>query len=95
MQGPALGTEFGIMGALVVTTGSVLSLSAWGQWVVLARIWLPLTGRLPWALNAFLDDAYARDVLRRAGAVHQFRHARLQHHLTRTYAAHRTARGRS
>lgn len=57
-------------------------LTAWGQWLVFARIWLPLTGRLPWSLAAFLDDACRRGVLRQVGAVYQFRHARLQTHLT-------------
>ncbi|GAX57604.1 hypothetical protein SO3561_09174 [Streptomyces olivochromogenes] len=40
--------------------GSWLSLTAWGQWVAPARVWLPLTGRLPWALIEFLDDAQRR-----------------------------------
>ncbi|MFD9815845.1 NACHT domain-containing protein [Streptomyces sp. NPDC059080] len=62
-----------------------LSLTAWGQWVALSRIWLPLTGRLPWAVSAFLKDAHRRGVLRQAGAVYQFRHARLQDHLTRAF----------
>lgn len=58
------------------------SLTAWGQWLLFARIWLPLTGRLPWSVAAFLDDACRRGVLRQVGAVYQFRHARLQAHLT-------------
>jgi transcriptional regulator with XRE-family HTH domain len=58
------------------------SLTAWGQWLIFARIWLPLTGKLPWAVAAFLDDACRRGVLRQVGAVYQFRHARLQDHLT-------------
>jgi hypothetical protein len=49
--------------------------------VALSRIWLPLTRRLPWRLIAFLDDACQQGVLRQAGAVYQFRHARLQDHL--------------
>ncbi len=57
------------------------SLTAWGQWVVFARIWLPLTGRLPWSVASFLDDACRRGVLRQVGAVYQFRHARLHAHL--------------
>lgn len=68
--GPLIGVLLGI------------GLSAWGQWLVFARVWLPLTGRLPWAVAAFLDDACRRGVLRQVGAVHQFRHARLQAHLT-------------
>src|SRR5262249_53335797 len=31
--------------------------TAWGQWLVLGRFWLPLTGRLPWRVMTFLDDA--------------------------------------
>ena len=57
-------------------------LTAWGQWLVFARVWLPLTGRLPWDVAAFLDDACRRGVLRQVGAVYQFRHARLQAHLS-------------
>ena len=61
--------------------GYVLCFTAWGRWLVLSRLWLPLTGRLPWDTAAFLDDAYQRGVLRQTGAVYQFRHIRLQHHL--------------
>jgi hypothetical protein len=55
--------------------------SAWGRWLVVARFWLPLTGRLPWRTFTFLDDACRRGVLRRVGSVYQFRHARLQDRL--------------
>ncbi|MFF3454542.1 NACHT domain-containing protein [Streptomyces sp. NPDC002730] len=83
------GSGFGLTAELATAFGLALgywfSLTAWGQWIALARIWLPLTGRLPWALGAFLDDACGRGVLRQAGAVYQFRHARLQHHLGRTF----------
>ncbi|MFF7975751.1 hypothetical protein [Streptomyces sp. NPDC007905] len=75
-----LGTISGLGGAL----GYTLSLTAWGQWCVLARLWLPLTGRLPWAVATFLD-AYQRGVLRQAGAVYQFRHARLQSRLAQAH----------
>ncbi|MCE7000242.1 helix-turn-helix domain-containing protein [Saccharothrix sp. S26] len=75
------GVVLGLVGGFGGGFGYVISMTAWGQWVVFARFWLPLTGRLPWAVHAFLDDAYRRGVLRRAGAVHQFRHARLQDHL--------------
>jgi hypothetical protein len=61
----------------------VLAFTAWGNWVFFGRVLLPLTGRLPWATMAFLDDAYRRGVLRQVGAVYQFRHDRLQHHLGR------------
>jgi transcriptional regulator with XRE-family HTH domain len=76
------GVVLGLVGGFGGGFGYLISMTAWGQWAVFARFWLPLTGRLPWAVHAFLDDAYRRGVLRRAGAVYQFRHARLQDHLT-------------
>ncbi|ANZ40023.1 hypothetical protein BBK82_32275 [Lentzea guizhouensis] len=82
---PVTGLALGLVGGIGGGLAYGLSLTAWGQWLVLARVWLPLTGRLPWALPAFLRDAYRRGVLRRAGAVYQFRHARLQEHLAAGY----------
>lgn len=58
-----------------------LGFSAWAQWVLLVRLWLPLTGRLPWSVGTFLTDACGRGVLRQSGAAFQFRHVRLQDHL--------------
>jgi hypothetical protein len=80
---PTTALALGLVGGIGGGLSYVLSLTAWGQWVVFARVWLPLTGRLPWRLSAFLDDAYRRGVLRRAGAVYQFRHARLQEYFAR------------
>ncbi|WP_020659457.1 NACHT domain-containing protein [Amycolatopsis benzoatilytica] len=77
------GTLAGIAGSVCYT----LSFTAWGQWVLFAKIWLPLSGRLPWAVTEFLGDAYARGVLRQIGATYQFRHARLQERLSSTPAA--------
>jgi hypothetical protein len=82
---PMAGLITGIIGALGSALGYGLTMTAWGQWLVLSRIWLPLTGRLPWAVVTFLEDAYQRGVLRQAGAVYQFRHARLQHHLAQRH----------
>ncbi|MFD4668984.1 NACHT domain-containing protein [Lentzea sp. NPDC058450] len=81
---PTTALALGLVGGIGGGVAYVLSLTAWGQWVVFARVWLPLTGKLPWGLPAFLDDAYRRGVLRRAGAVYQFRHARLQEHFARS-----------
>ncbi|MFF4735894.1 NACHT domain-containing protein [Streptomyces sp. NPDC001262] len=86
-----LGTASALGGGL----GYALGLTAWGQWVVFSRIWLPLTGRLPWSVMAFLEDAYERGVLRQAGAVYQFRHARLQGYLARGYGRHAARREKS
>ncbi len=85
------GLLWGAVGMVGGGLGYVLCMTAWGQWLVFARIWLPLTGRLPWAVSSFLDDAYRRGVLRQAGAVYQFRHARLHDHLSRAFAEHEKA----
>lgn len=62
----------------------ILILTIWERWL-LTRTWLPLHGHLPWAVMAFLQDAHRRGVLRQAGGVYQFRHARLQNHLATAY----------
>lgn len=85
-----MGVRLGVLSGLGGALGYSLALTAWGQWAVLARIWLPLTGRLPWATAAFLDDAYRRGVLRQAGPVYQFRHARLQQHLAHAVSSSRS-----
>ncbi|MBD0671371.1 NACHT domain-containing protein [Streptomyces sp. CBMA156] len=77
------GIRFGVLTALAGGLGTILSVTAWGQWTVLARVWLPLTGRLPGAAMTFLEDAHQRGVLRKVGAVYQFRHTRIQHHFAR------------
>ncbi|MFI5585354.1 TIR domain-containing protein [Amycolatopsis sp. NPDC051758] len=71
--------------AIPFATVVLLAGKAWGRWLVLTRIWLPLTGRLPWRLVTFLEDAHGRGILRQVGAVYQFRHARLQEQLAATY----------
>ncbi|MEE1767419.1 helix-turn-helix domain-containing protein [Streptomyces sp. JV185] len=84
------GLVIGAVGGIGGTCSYALSFTAWGRWLVLSRVWLPLTGKLPWDTVAFLDDAYRRGVLRQTGAVYQFRHVRLQHHLARSYREHRS-----
>jgi len=60
----------------------ILCTKVWGLWLI-ARIWLSLTGRLPWPVMTFLADAHRRGILRQSGGFYQFRHARLQNHLDR------------
>ncbi|WP_416963355.1 NACHT domain-containing protein [Streptomyces sp. Agncl-13] len=57
--------------------------STWGTYR-LSHALLAVTGRLPWRLMEFLDDAHARGVLRETGAAHQFRHVRLQERFSGT-----------
>ncbi|MEV8636146.1 NACHT domain-containing protein [Streptosporangium sp. NPDC051023] len=57
-----------------------LATSVWGRYVM-AKAWLALLGRVPWRFMSFLDDTHRRGLLRRAGAVYQFRHVRFQEYL--------------
>ncbi|MGW7404531.1 NACHT domain-containing protein [Streptomyces sp. NPDC054833] len=59
---------------------AALALSAWGRFTV-ARVWLAVTGRMPWRLMTFLEVAHRRGVLRQSGACFEFRHLRLLSHL--------------
>ena len=87
-SGMPFGTVFGhgvwLVAWLATVAGGaaiwMLCVTVWGPWLI-ARLWLSLTGRLPWAVMAFLADAHRRGVLRQAGGVYQFRHARLRDHL--------------
>ncbi|MFJ7213113.1 BTAD domain-containing putative transcriptional regulator [Amycolatopsis sp. NPDC098790] len=63
---------------------AVLVTRAWGNYFV-NHVWLAATGRLPWRLMHFLDDAHRRGVLRQAGGVYQFRHARVQERLAEAH----------
>jgi hypothetical protein len=85
--------DFGLWQGLGVGLGAgaagVLSLTAWGQWVVLVRIWLPLTRQLPWRTMGFLEEARERGVLRQNGGAYQFRHELLQAHLLRAAESRR------
>ena len=87
LRGLQTGLVFAVEGAIAGGIGYGLAFTAWGQWVAVAHVWLPLTGLLPWRPVAFLDDACRRGVLRRSGAVYQFRHARLQDHLIKAAEA--------
>lgn len=75
-----VGLGVGIVGGPVIGLDTI-----WGRFL-LARTWLALRRQLPLRLMRFLGDAHQRGVLRQAGAVYQFRHARLQDQLTQRRA---------
>lgn len=71
----------GLAYGLTVGLAAALSQNAWWYYT-LTRLHLAARRQLPRDLTAFLTDAHERrGVLRQAGAVHQFRHIDLQHHL--------------
>jgi hypothetical protein len=70
-----MGVAYGVADRLMGITTSV-----WGRYII-TNTWNAVRGDMPWRLMLFLDDAHRRGLLRRAGAVYQFRHARLQQHL--------------
>jgi hypothetical protein len=48
--------------------------TAYGRFCFVTRPYFALTGRLPWPVMDFLDDAACRGVLRQVGAVYVFHH---------------------
>ena len=77
---PAAAAGYAVALALLCGLGATAYRTAWLDYEM-ARVWLALRGRLPWALMSFLDDAHQRGVLRQAGATYQFRHIELQRRL--------------
>jgi hypothetical protein len=71
----AIGLGVGLVAGLLVAARR-----PWPRYQ-LARAELAVSGRLPWRLMSFLEDAHRRGLLRQVGAVYQFRHARLQDRL--------------
>ncbi|WP_216590811.1 NACHT domain-containing protein [Streptomyces brasiliscabiei] len=55
----------------------VLLSRAWFRFL-LVRLWLAVTGRMPWRFFAFLGEARRREIVRQANSAFQFRHIRLQ-----------------
>ncbi|MGW5437128.1 NACHT domain-containing protein [Nocardia asteroides] len=70
-----------VLGAMI---GLILEISCFG--FVVRTWWLALTGKLPWHVMSFLDDAYRLGLLRASGVAYQFRHAALQDHLASSTA---------
>ncbi|MEV4278151.1 NACHT domain-containing protein [Actinoplanes xinjiangensis] len=93
------GRPLGLVGESAVLIAGTVLVCVFLVWVMVPResAWVAFTalrlesaarGRLPWRLMPFLADAAGRGVLRRNGAVYQFRHERL-----RAYLAHSGAGG--
>jgi hypothetical protein len=78
----SLGLAAGALFGLAIGLTTALSRS-WGAYL-LSRAWLALRGHTPLRLNRFLEDAHRRGVLRQAGTIYQFRHARLPDRLSQT-----------
>ncbi|MGF0172749.1 NACHT domain-containing protein [Streptomyces sp. Marseille-Q5077] len=71
----------GLVPSLLTGLAIGIRQSAWSRYAV-ARGYLALRAKVPFDLMAFLADAHEHHgVLRRAGAVYQFRHIELQHRL--------------
>jgi hypothetical protein len=58
-----------------------------GVMLIFAHLQMSLRGLVPMHLSWFLDDAYARGILRRSGSMYEFRHANLRSHLALTFIA--------
>ncbi|HTJ66279.1 MAG TPA: NACHT domain-containing protein [Actinospica sp.] len=87
---PSVGVFMGIADARLGGDGLAAGVAAWlgaavtmlvaGVWLRfnLARAYLACTGRSPWALMSFLQDAHRLGVLRVTGGTYQFRHRSLR-----------------
>jgi hypothetical protein len=51
-----------------------------------SRFWLAISGRMPWQVLAFMQDAAERGALSCVGSAYQFRHLRLRHRLAEEHA---------
>lgn len=69
-----------VMGVVIGGVVLIGSGAAWLTYTV-ARVWLAVTGRLPFRLNRFLREAHAVGVLRQTGPAYQLRHDLLTDHL--------------
>ncbi len=79
-DGLSIGLQVGCANFIAAGLAFAFIQASWGSFI-LARCWLAVTRRLPWRLMPFLADAHERQLLRQVGAVYQFRHIDLQHHL--------------
>jgi hypothetical protein len=75
------GLDIGLAAGLVVGLTVGFYHAASGSFF-LTRVWLTVSGNLPWRLMDFLVDAHeVRQVMRQTGAYYQFRHIKLQEEL--------------
>ena len=80
-HGLSYGLGIGIVDFVAIALVLAFYQSRWGAFT-LARWWLSGSGRVPFRLMTFLNDAHVnREALRQVGAIYQFRHAELQRHL--------------
>ena len=93
LYGLATGLLFGIAAGLATAViagiggafvGRKLTVRAWPMFIVTIIV-LRTTKNAPLGLMKFLEEAYRLGILRRVGAVYQFRHARLQDRLAVIY----------
>jgi hypothetical protein len=81
--GQRLDLNDGIVLALGVMS-TIIALNAWYR-SFHARLWLRASGKLPFAVVMFLENAADLGVLRRTGPVYRFRHRRIQTYLATSY----------
>ncbi|MFB8240356.1 NACHT domain-containing protein [Kitasatospora purpeofusca] len=69
-----------LAGTALATAVYGVAVSAWGRYTV-ARCWLAVTGKLPFRLMPFLQEAHRHGLLRRSGGSYRFRHIELRNRL--------------
>jgi hypothetical protein len=81
LAGLAGGFTYGVIYKIVFKK-NIPGLVAWLRFRM-AHFWLASTGRLPWKLFAFLEDAHGLGVLRQTGPNYQFSHIKLRDQLAK------------
>jgi hypothetical protein len=81
------GQRFELIDGILLALGAMCTVIALNAWYrsLHARLWLCASGRLPFTVVTFLEDAADLGVLRRAGPVYRFRHRRIQTYLAMSY----------
>jgi hypothetical protein len=83
LVGPIAGVVAGITIGILFAVG----IHGQGKWLLICRIWLPLTGKLPWSVIGFIEDAHRQQVLRQSGGAYQFRHDLLREAIVKNASA--------
>lgn len=81
------GQRFDLNDGILLALGAMCTVIALNAWYrsLHARVWLRASGKLPFTVVNFLENAADLGVLRRTGPVYRFRHRRIQTYLATSY----------
>lgn len=79
--------RFDLIDGMLLAVGAMSTIIALNAWYrsLHARLWLRASGKLPFTVVSFLENAADLGVLRRTGPVYRFRHQRIETYLAMSY----------